>query len=97
MDEKNMNNLIRLQIVKNWFCTNYCSEHNHCDDFQRVYCNAMIELYDLPTVLQESKVGHWIIHENHRECSECKIWLPKDMPRNSYCPNCGRKMVEPNE
>lgn len=36
--------------------------------------------------------GHWILHDKHRECSRCRVWLPKDMPRNSYCPNCGRKM-----
>ena len=46
---------------------------------------------------QEPKTGHWIMHERHRECSECKVWLLKDMPRNSYCPNCGAKMVEPQE
>lgn len=38
------------------------------------------------------KTGRWIMHEKHRECSECTVWLPKDMPRNSFCPNCGAKM-----
>lgn len=43
------------------------------------------------------KRGEWIKHENpkgvfSRECSECKCWFPWDMPRNSFCPNCGAKM-----
>ena len=43
--------------------------------------------------------GKWIRHDskfgegtNHRECSNCGTWFNWDMPRNSYCPNCGAKM-----
>ena len=48
---------------------------------------------------QEPKTGHWIEHEHngilHIECSECLSWfLRAHLPRNSYCPNCGAKMVE---
>jgi len=43
---------------------------------------------------QEPKTGHWIMHDYHRECSTCKVRLPKHMMRNSYCPNCGAKMEE---
>lgn len=42
--------------------------------------------------LEQEKRGYWIMHDRHRECSNCKVWLIKDMPRNSYCPNCGAKM-----
>lgn len=46
------------------------------------------------------KTGRWIMHIdcprgtgcNYRECSCCKVWLKYDMPRNSYCPNCGARM-----
>lgn len=58
-------------------------------------CNEVKCLRDLPSVTQKS--GKWIMHERHRECSECGVYLPKDMPRNSYCPNCGCRMVEPQE
>lgn len=51
---------------------------------------------------QEPKTGHWIKHEHngivHIECSECFTWfLESHLLRNSYCPNCGAKMVEPQE
>lgn len=29
---------------------------------------------------------------DHRECSNCGVWLIWDMSQNSYCPNCGAKM-----
>jgi DNA-directed RNA polymerase subunit RPC12/RpoP len=65
---------------------------------------------DLPSVKQEPKTGYWIedtngtYTDNHDtwECSECgnaQILLegtPKDNDYN-YCPNCGAKMVEPQE
>lgn len=40
--------------------------------------------------------GHWIIYKSLstklRHCSVCRVSLPYDMPRNSYCPNCGADM-----
>lgn len=41
---------------------------------------------------EQEPIGYWIMHDRHRECSKCGVWLPKDMPRNSYCSNCGTKM-----
>ena len=52
-------------------------------------CNFWEGLRKLPPVTPERPKGKWIMHENHRECSECKTWFLKDMPRNSFCPNCG--------
>ena len=51
---------------------------------------------------QEPKTGHWIEHEqngiSHIECSECLTWFLRcHLLRNSFCPNCGAKMVEPQE
>lgn len=45
-------------------------------------------------VRPQPETGHWIIHQDHRECSKCGVYLLKDMPRNSYCPNCGTRMTE---
>lgn len=42
--------LISRQAVKDWFCTNYCSEHNKCEHFEKGDCNAMIELFAIPPV-----------------------------------------------
>lgn len=55
------------------------------------YAISVIERM-LKEQVSTKKTGHWIMHEKHRECSECTVWLPKDMPRNSFCPNCGAKM-----
>lgn len=52
---------------------------------------------------QESKIGHWIVHEKphgirYLECPYCNIWyLNEHLIRNSYCPNCGARMIEPQE
>lgn len=48
------------------------------------------------------KAGHWIKHEHpkgvfSRECSVCNVWLVYDMPRNSFCPNCGADMRREEE
>ena len=52
------------------------------------------EWLDYPS---ERERGEWIRHENppgvfSRECSNCMCWFPWDMPRNSFCPNCGADM-----
>ena len=71
------------------------------------------DMLDIPKASvkpQEPKTGHWIedtngtYTDNHDtwECSECgnaQILLegtPKDNDYN-YCPNCGARMVEPQE
>ena len=44
--------------------------------------------------------GEWIKHENPKgvfslECSNCSCWfLREHLVRNTYCPNCGARMVE---
>lgn len=51
----------------------------------------------LPSVNpQESKTGHWILGV----CDECGYDWGKDAPIASvpnFCPNCGARMVEPQE
>ena len=56
---------------------------------------------------QEQKTGHWtVVSDGYGdnayicECSECKdtVWVYKDADRKwNYCPNCGCRMVEPQE
>lgn len=64
-------------------------------------------LYDLikhlsPVNPQEPKTGHWVEHYDnignlhHLECSICHNWH-RDHHQDNYCPNCGCKMVEPQE
>ena len=56
---------------------------------------------NLPSVNPQPKTGHWIttrtfMHDGEFYCDRCKC----DSPQNEkwdYCPNCGAKMVEPQE
>ena len=61
-----------------------------------------------PVNLQEPKTGHWEQYGNSWEdkfkCSECGKEQPKILCGeriighwSDYCPNCGAKMVEPQE
>ena len=52
----------------------------------------------LPSVTPQSKTGHWISRPHIYGvafCSECGFELK--INNTNYCPNCGAKMVEPQE
>ena len=63
---------------------------------------AIEALKQLPSVKQEPKTGHWILDEtdNSITCDKCGclIWA-NDISNGEayYCPNCGARMVEPQE
>ena len=57
----------------------------------------------LPSVTPQTRKGHWKEHPHEAgpnwkysmyECSECHGWLEDD---SDYCPDCGARMVEPQE
>lgn len=54
----------------------------------------------LPSVNPQPKTGHWIVHPKgvyaHLVCDKCLTRAPYDCKTN-YCPNCGAKMIEPQE
>ena len=57
----------------------------------------MQDILDLPPVNPQPKTGHWIFDEildKHYYCSECKSM---GVDYWDFCPNCGAKMVEPQE
>ena len=65
------------------------------------------ELHELPSVSQ-AKIGHWIENGKSYICSECGSFALRvitgclvnrhDEPYlSNFCPNCGAKMVEPQE
>ena len=59
---------------------------------------------DLPPVTPQQEVGKWVEHKraleengyliSMYECSICREWEKK---KSDWCPNCGAKMVDPQE
>lgn len=46
--------------------------------------------------------GHWIdevtlIGAKICRCSECNFIIPKPRIKNNFCPDCGAKMIDPQE
>ena len=41
--------------------------------------------------------GHWIEGKYKDTCDKCRCTYPKNIGFKNYCPNCGAKMVEPQE
>lgn len=48
---------------------------------------------------QEPKTGHWIRMKAYEkwECSDCNTVFRFTFKEHNFCPNCGAKMVEPQE
>ena len=84
------------------------SDYKTADEFNTrdlMLLNAEQFIHLLPSVRpQEPKTGHWIKVTNGRgghECDLCHEYAPsyqsgKEYLTN-YCPNCGAKMIEPQE
>ena len=92
---------ISRQAVKDWFCTNYCSEHNKCEHFEKGDCNSMNELYSMPSVHVKTKIGHWIMIDEELQrykCSECgeiiRVYDNETLKENYRFSHCGAKMEE---
>lgn len=53
---------------------------------------------EIPSIQPKPKMGHWIDHQEDKwiyaQCSECETVHDT---RTNYCPNCGCRMVEPQE
>ncbi len=73
-------------------------DHIQADDLVEI--NQIV--LELPSVKQEPKTGHWIIDKGSLDalygevckCSECGA---ESIGESDYCPDCGAKMVEPQE
>lgn len=83
-----------------------------CRDFERFGANpAIIEALDMAikALEQEPKTGHWIKYsiprcgEQHYKCTSCGYyinfgqWGELYTKEFKYCPNCGCRMIEPQE
>ena len=90
--------LISRQAVQDYIAK-YLSQYLYNDVRETV---EVIDEYigELPSVNpQEPKTGHWTHDGSHWKnrfiCSECGYKLFEE--QTNYCPNCGAKMIEPQE
>ena len=72
-------------------------------EYGRIEVVGVDAIEALPTVTPQPKTGRWIRHDNGKYhwylCSCCDAMVGSDekMMAYKYCPNCGAKMVEPQE
>ena len=61
--------------------------------------DVMYVLKDLPPVTPQPKTGKWIRHPfyDYLVCSKCLSGAPYKYCETNYCPNCGSRMIEPQE
>ena len=52
---------------------------------------------NLPSVNPQPKTGHWLHFSTSDDCSKCGWSTGKYISPSKYCPNCGCRMVEPQE
>ena len=61
------------------------------------HIDAVVEtIEELPPVNPQPKTGHWITTPQGERCSNCLEEF-RSLRNYSYCPNCGCRMVEPQE
>ena len=81
-----------LEKMADYVASGYADSVEDFEEYSRIICQ-------LSSVNPQPKTGHWSHDGSHWKnrfiCSECGYKL-FDEP-TSYCPNCGAKMVEPQE
>ena len=75
---------------------NECS-FNEIDDESG--CLLQKRLDELPSVQPKPKTGHWIYDGDQIICNRCfkAFGFISLKLTSNYCPNCGAKMIEPQE
>ena len=87
-------------------CDDVVSRQAVLDEVNKKFNEINIILENLPSVRPQEQTGHWIKKEDDTcwwyVCSECgqeplkNRWNDDDV-LSTFCPNCGAKMVEPQE
>ena len=81
-------------------CEDAVSRQAVLKEFEKGTENLYGRIDKLPSVQPKAKTGHWIEREVRGDlalyCSECEAGLDVYY-HYSFCPNCGAKMVEPQE
>ena len=97
-----MDRLISEQAVLNAICKSCSveSKPNKCQ-YKKGLNGGCLEYETVKAIPSaEPKTAHWIVHPKgiyaHLICDNCLSNAPYDC-RTNYCPNCGFRMVEPQE
>jgi len=78
-----------------------CLKHNYT-----IYFNDMEEFCDMAikALEQEPRKGHWIMTSDYLTTAygsvdyvKCSCCGEDSLEEGNYCPNCGTRMVEPQE
>ena len=109
LEQEHCEDAISRQIISDYveshiqeINTGYGDLNEHTNRILRM----IVEYIDkLPPVTPQPKTGQWIASDISKEkyvCSECggACWYydhEGDVAKSRYCPNCGAKMVEPQE
>lgn len=92
---------VLLPFVKRWLLgINYENRgKSDAEEFEKDF-NAILDLA-IKALEQEPKTGLWIDCDNSDDYSadgyDCSVCGVNTEYATSYCPNCGAKMVEPQE
>ena len=88
-----------LDVIERWL---ECSGYNEAE--RHIMRAVQSVLYDSPSVTPQPKTGHWIKtgdylitafgNVDYVKCSCCREY---GLEKGNYCPNCGAKMIEPQE
>jgi len=77
--------------------------HQSCDGVEIINSYAVPVEYieQLPAVTPQPKTGHWInegfLSSKCSECGKYAIIANWSKVLSNFCPNCGTKMIEPQE
>lgn len=66
------------------------------EDSKETYYEIRNAIKALPPVNSQQKTGHWIEDEYEMEV-RCSVCGEENDMCSKYCPNCGTKMIEPQE
>lgn len=94
LEQEPCDDAISRILKKMWNCRG-----KHTTSIDKVAMEQIIR-DELPSVTQKSKTGHWILtDDDFVYCSECEdSYYPRPIDASwYYCPNCGAKMVGPQE
>jgi hypothetical protein len=109
--EKSRDDFIKLCMEEQEPCDDAISRQAALDkkelveleDGQSFYCISPEDVETLPPVTPQPKIGHWRHYEGMLICSKCGSefyddimeYCGDDVPK--CCPDCGAKMIEPQE